>query len=126
MPTENSPVICAIEDGVVIATLLVPQIRDPQIVETLRTTMLQAIDSSEARSVIISFQDVKFMMSMSFLAFLAVRRRIGGGRVIFCELTPEITEILTICRLIPAGNVSSAPFEVATTIKEARERCGLV
>ncbi len=125
MSEENSPVICAVENGVVIATLLVSQIRDSQVVDSLRSTMLAAIDASGARSVIIRFMDVKFMMSMSFLAFLAVRRQIGGGRVVFCELSPEISEILSICRLIPAGNVTSAPFEVASSYKEARERCGL-
>lgn len=126
MTAEDSPVICAVENGVVVATVLVPQIRDPQVVETLRNTMLVAIEASGARSVIISFSGVKFMMSMSFLAFLAVRRQIGGGRVVFCEVSPEIIEILSICRLIPAGNSTSAPFEVAHTMAEARERCGLV
>lgn len=126
MQGENSSVICSVEDGVVIATLLVLQIRDPLVVESLRSAMLQAIESSGARSVIINFRDVKFMVSMVFLAFLAVRRQIGGGRVVFCELSPEIKEILAICRLIPAGNLTAAPFEVAETLQEARERCGLV
>ena len=126
MSTENEPVICAIEDGVVIATLLVPMIRESEIIETLKRNMLQAIDTSEARSVIINFKEVRFMASSAFLAFLAVRRRMGGGRVVFCEISPEITEILTLCRLSPSSNVSSAPFEVALSLKEARERCGLV
>lgn len=126
MDTESAPVICSVEDGVVLATILVPQIRDPLVVDALRSTMLQAIDSVNARSVIINLQDVKFMMSMVFLAFLAVRRQMGGGRVVFCELSPGIAEILSICRLIPAGNVAAAPFEVANTLQEARERCGLV
>lgn len=126
MATDNSPVICAVENGVVIATILVPQIRDPGLVDVMKGTLLQAIDASDARSVIFNFRDVKFMMSMSFLVFLAVRRRIGGGRVVFCELSPEITEILAICRLIPTGNITGAPFEVASSLKDARERCGLV
>lgn len=125
MSAEDTPIICAVENGVVVATILVPQIRDPQVVDSLRNIMLAAIEASGARSVIISFNGVKFMMSMAFLAFLAVRRQIGGGRVIFCEVAPEILEILSICRLIPAGNATSAPFEVANTMADARERCGL-
>lgn len=126
MSMENAPVICAVENGVVIATVLVPQIRDPQVVDTLRSTMLQAIDSSNARSVIVSLRDVKFMMSMAFLAFMAVRRRMGEGRVVLCDITPEIAEILSLCRLIPTEKMPSAPFEVASSLSDARERCGLV
>lgn len=125
MSTENSPVICAVEEGVVTATILVSQIRDPLVVDSLRTSILQAIDASDARSVIIDFSNLKLMVSMALLAFLAVRRRIGGGRVVFCEMRPEIIEILDICRLIPRGNVTTAPFEIAQSIKDARERCGL-
>lgn len=125
MQTENSPVVCAVEDGVVIATILVPQIRDPQVADSLRSSILQAIDASDARSVIIDFSNMKLMVSMALLAFLSVRRRIGGGRIVFCELRPELVEILDICRLIPRGNVTTAPFEIAQTLKDARERCGL-
>lgn len=125
MSIKDEPVVCAIEDGVVVATLLVPVIRESEVVESLKRSMLQAIDSSEARSVIINFKDVRFMASTAFLAFLAVRRRMGGGRVVLCELSPEITEILKLCRLIPTAQGNSAPFEVASSLKEARERCGL-
>jgi hypothetical protein len=59
MSTENSPVICAVEEGVVTATILVSQIRDPLVVDSLRTSILQAIDASDARSVIIDFSNLK-------------------------------------------------------------------
>ena len=125
MDSSDGVVVCAVEDSVVIATLLCGQIRDHALVESVKTSLLQAIDSADARSIIINFQNVKFMSSMAFLALLAVRRRIGGGRVVLCELSPDVTEILLLCRLIPNPVGSPAPFEVALSMKDARERCGL-
>ena len=125
MSHPESLVACAIENSVVTVTLLAEKLREPQVVEMVKKEMLAAVQSGNAQSVIIDFRNVTFVGSMAFLAFLAVRRQIGGGRIVLCEMSPEITEIFTVCRLIPANGNHNAPFEVAGSISEARQICGL-
>lgn len=125
MTNSDAPLACAIESSVMTATLTAAQIRDPLTVEKLKKTMLDALDSSGASNAIINFQNVEFIGSLAFLAFLAVRRKLGGGRVVLCELRPEVAEVFALCRLIPQPGGPPAPFEVAPSISEARLRCGL-
>lgn len=125
MSYPESLVACAIENSVVTVTLLAEKLREPQVVEIVKKEMLAAVNSGNAKSVIIDFRNVAFVGSMAFLAFLAVRRQIGGGRIILCELSPEIKEIFAVCRLVPANGNHDAPFEVASGIAEARQICGL-
>lgn len=125
MSHSESPVACAIENSVVIVTLLAEKLREPQVVEVVRKEMLAAVQSGNAQSVIIDFRNVEFVGSMAFLAFLAVRRQMGGGRIVLCELSPEIVEVFSVCRLIPANGNHNAPFEVASSLAEARLICGL-
>ncbi|MEY4565883.1 MAG: hypothetical protein RLY14_853 [Planctomycetota bacterium] len=125
MSHSESQVACAIENSVLIVTLLTEKLREPQVVEVVKKEMLDALEAGAANSVIIDFRNVHYIGSMAFLAFLAVRRKLGGGRIVLCELSPEIMEVFLICRLIPASGGNSAPFEVAPGLSEARQICGL-
>ena len=57
----------------------------------------------------------------SFRPFLSLRRRLqeSGGRLVFCNLTPAVSEVFQVVRLISADGSSPAPFDVKPDVSAA-------
>jgi anti-anti-sigma regulatory factor len=117
----NAPLCTATriaEDGVLVATIGVGEIREPAVAYDLRNEMLALAREAGTEHLIIDARNLVAIGSVGFLSFLGMRREIKG-RIVLCNLVPTVHQSFAVCRLIPLNDDSIAPFEVAPTLDEA-------
>lgn len=124
MNDSNSTVSCTVRGATLLATVLIEELRDTEGIQQLKDDLLAAITLANPRNVIVDLSQVQFIGSVGFLVFLRLRREPGIGRIVLCNLNEHVRGAFLICRLIPDGNHSSAPFEEAATTQDALKRCG--
>jgi anti-anti-sigma regulatory factor len=120
----NAPLCTATrlaDDGVLVATIGVGEIREPAVAYDLRNEMLTFVREAGTEHLIIDARNLLAITSVGFLSFLGVRREVKG-RIVLCNLTPTLYQSFAVCRLIPLNDDSIAPFEVAGTLEEAIAR----
>jgi anti-anti-sigma factor len=122
--SSNNTVACAVDRSTLVVTVLVEQLRDISVVQSLRDGILSAIETSQASNVVIDLQNVKNIGSVAFLAFLAIRRQSGIDRIVLCNLSELLQELFQMCKLIATSGGKSAPFEQAANVTEALKMCG--
>jgi anti-anti-sigma factor len=120
---ENACITHELQGTNVVITILDERIRDAQRVNQIKDAMLAVVNASPCTNLIIDMGHVKFIGSVGFLAFLAVRRSTNIVNVVLCNLDENVKELFRICRLIPSDSASKAPFQVATTVPSALEWC---
>jgi anti-anti-sigma factor len=106
------------KDGILVVTVTAPEVRDVDLAYSLRDEIAALVDSSQARNLVLDAGSIQFIGSIGFLAFLGVRRYLGDGRIILCNLSPPVREVFAICKLISTDG-TKAPFEVAATVESA-------
>src|SRR5262245_66683254 len=111
-----------VKDGVLIATLLVEQLREAKMAYELRDKLISLIQESRPSDVVIDLGKAKFIGSIGFLAFLAVRRELPNGRIVLCNLFQPVRDMFAVSRLIQTAGNQGAPFEVAATKEAALAR----
>lgn len=110
------------KDSVLIATVLVERIRDAKTAYELRDSLIDLIQEAQPGHVVIDLEKAKFIGSVGFLAFLAVRRKLPDARIVLCNLWQPVREMFAVCRLIQTAGNEAAPFEVAETKEAALAR----
>ena len=103
-PSENGNLVVSVVEG---------QVREAEVAYRLRDEIISLIDEQKPTNIVLDLANVKFIGSVGFLAFLGVRRHLGGGRIVLCNLSEPTREIFAICRLIPTETNAGAPFEIA-------------
>jgi anti-sigma B factor antagonist len=98
--------------------ILVIQIEPAQLIgdvlaEAVREEFLRARQLVGARSIIVDFQTVTYLSSASFRPLLSLLRavRAQGGRLVLCNLRPEVHEVFSVTRLISTNGSTPAAFE---------------
>ena len=109
-------------DGILTVTLQVDQIRDPDESYAVRDQTIALIDQTQPTHLVLDFSQVRFMGSIGMLALLGIRRRLTGGRIVLCQLSDVLRQMLTVCRLISNDADSAAPFEIESTPATATAR----
>ncbi|MDZ4820071.1 MAG: STAS domain-containing protein [Planctomycetota bacterium] len=120
--TDQTPVkytTTRTENDALVVTIVVPELRDQEIVHALRDEVLSEMASSGTHHVIVDLRNVHFMASVGFQAFLSIKRHLHSGSVIICEMSAPIRRTFEICRLIPTEGAATAPFAAAGTLEEA-------
>ena len=112
----------AVENGVLVITILVDQVRESQPAYQLRDEMTRLIDETKASNVVLDLARVQFIGSVGFLAFLGVRRHLQGGRIVLCNLSDSTRDIFAVCRLIPTETRPEGAFEVEADVAAAVKR----
>jgi anti-anti-sigma factor len=99
--------------------VLVLRIEPPHLVgdtfaDSLRDELLAARKQVGARHVVIDFQPVTYLSSASFRPLLSLLRevRAQSGRLVLCNLNPDVHEVFTVTRLISSLGSTPAAFEV--------------
>jgi len=120
-PEQDGFVTGQLQDGALVLSVTSREIRDAQVSYALRDQMIGLIDEHGSQQVVIDFEPVDFIGSVGLLALLGVRRRLNeaGGRVVICNITGLIREMLSACRLISSDASRAAVFETAATRDEA-------
>jgi hypothetical protein len=121
MHAEESPraVEYFVNGATLVATILIPSIRQPEQVTQIKNELLAAAQECVPRIVVLDMCCVEFMGSSGFLACLALRRIPSVAEVVLCNLHTNVREVFALCRLIPTGAEQSAPFAVADTLEQA-------
>jgi len=115
-----------VNEGVLVITIMLEEIRDTSEAHACRDTMVALVDSTHATAVIIDLGCVTFLGSVGLVALLGVRRRMGGGRIILCNASAAVAEMLAVCRLIPKSESESGPFEYTRTLSSAHDKLAAV
>ncbi len=102
-----------------IVTIIEPRMRDAGPVQQIKDEILAAIESQPSKNVVVDLSRVEYVGSVAFLVFLSLRRHPNIDRVVLCSLDDRVREVFVLCRLIPDGIRTSAPFEVAENLAAA-------
>jgi anti-anti-sigma factor len=88
--------------------------------ESLRDEMLAACKRVGARNVVVDLQPVTYVSSASFRPLLSLLRqaRAHGGRLVLCNLQPDVREVFSVARLISTQGEPAA-FEVQADVAAA-------
>ena len=91
------------------------------VAEALREEFLAAYQRVGARHVVVDFQAVTYLSSASFRPLLSLLRdvRAKTGRMVLCNLHPDVHEIFTVTRLISSHSSAPAAFEVQANVADA-------
>ena len=114
----------AIRDNVLVVTVLLESIRDPETSYALRDEILSLMDAREIDHVVIDLEQTTFLGSVGLLAFLAVRRQLEGGSIVLCNVAEGIRTMLEICLLVSKDPGKTAAFEVEESVDTALTRLG--
>jgi anti-anti-sigma factor len=124
MSVQNSACIeHTTHDSIVVVTVLVDRIRDPEKVNQIKEAMTDVVKSQVCKNLVIDMSRVQFIGSIGFMAFLAMRRVPGIECIVLCNLDPNVRELFLLSRLIPHDSASSAPFHETPSIPSALEWC---
>jgi anti-anti-sigma factor len=119
--SEPTHLTCTSEQGVLVFTLTTPQIQGDALADALRQELLDAVVQTAATKVVIDFRNVEYLGSAGFRPLLSLYRKLqqGGGRMLFCNLAPEVAGVLLSTRLITTSRSTVAPFEMAADLPAA-------
>ena len=117
----SQPSTLHIDCPVVVLTIQPAQILGDDLADELRDQLLAVAIQSQARNVVLNFQNVGFLSSAGFRPLLSLHRvlRQQGGKLLLCGLTPTVTEIFEVTRLISTRGQMRAPFEVFPDVPSA-------
>jgi anti-anti-sigma factor len=96
---------------VVVLRITESQVHGDALAETLRDEFLAAYQQSGAQHAVLDMGQVTYISSAGIRPLLGLNRcaHENGGRLVLCNLQPEIASVLTITRLI--SSAGTATFE---------------
>lgn len=97
------------------------QLMGDVLAEAVRDEFLMARKLVGARHVVVDFQPVTYISSASFRPLLSLLREVRAqkGRLVLCNLHPDVHEVFTVTRLISSHGASPAAFEVQADVPAA-------
>src|SRR5581483_8067329 len=112
---------CFPHGRVLLVELLEPQLHGDHLAEAMREEILAAHEHFQANKIIVDFQKVTSLSSAGLRPFLSLNRKLKNrsGRMIFCHLSPELVQLLSVMRMIGTSKSSGGLFETAATFDEA-------
>ncbi len=107
----SDPQTPMVDCPVVILRLRETQLNSETMSETLRDQLLALYLQSAAVHAILDLRAVRYLSSAGFRPLLSLNRHVRerGGRLILCNLRPEVEEVFVVTRLVdPAGKERTA------------------
>jgi anti-anti-sigma factor len=113
-----------VERGVLVMTILEMELRTDLVVDGLRDELLEAVARHGARLVVVDLQKVRYLGSAGFQPLLVLHRKLQGegGRLLLCGLSPVLTEVFRVTKLMRSTGVTGAPFESEADVAAALTR----
>jgi anti-anti-sigma factor len=89
--------------------------------DAMREEFLAARRAVGARHVIVDFQAVTYLSSASFRPLLSLLREVRArqGRLVLCNLQPDVYEVFSVTRLISSHGSMPPAFEVQSDLTAA-------
>ena len=122
MPAPPSRYLSSRTDqGVLVLTLTQPQLRGDALAHALRRQLQEAVDRAGALQVVLDFGRVTTLSSEALRPLLSLRRHLrgAGGRLVLCNLSPAVGEVLNTTRQVSVDRVSTSAFEVRPDVPSA-------
>ena len=115
---------CRRADGIVVIALNMAQIQGDEVANELRRQLLEAVNHFDCTKVVLDFANVRFLSSTAFRPLISLHRKVQekNGRMVFCNLRPELAEVFLVTRLISTTRSTGAPFEMADDVADALAR----
>ncbi len=109
------------QDDVLVLTILVPQIRQPEVADQVSRELNAAIKDKSSPKVVVDMAKVEFMSSVAYLPFVGLRSKVmaAGGSLVLCNFAEMIKEMFEAARLLVNPRSPSAPFQFADSIDAA-------
>jgi anti-anti-sigma factor len=107
----SDPQTPMVDCPVVILRVREAQLNSETMSETLRDRLLALYLQSAAVHAILDLRAVKYLSSAGFRPLLSLNRQVRerGGRLVLCNLHPDVQEIFTVTRLVdPTGKEPTA------------------
>jgi stage II sporulation protein AA (anti-sigma F factor antagonist) len=106
---------------VLVLTVAAPELRDGAVLDGLRQELLAAVARTGRRKVVLDLGKVKYFFSPGLSPLLSLRRKLGeaGGRLVLCNLSPDVLGLFQVSRLIRTSGQFAAPFTVAPDVPAA-------
>jgi len=107
----SAPQTPMVDCPVIILRLRATQLNSETTSETLRDQLLALYLQSAAVNAILDLRAVTYLSSAGFRPLLSLNRQIRerGGRLVLCNLHPDVEEVFTVTRLVdPTGKERTA------------------
>jgi anti-anti-sigma factor len=112
-----------VENGALVLTLTDSQIRGDAIAEALRAELLDAVARSGVARVVLDMKEVEFISSVAFRPLLQLHGKVKdlNGRLIICEMSPAVAEVMRLTRMVSSRGSSHGLFEEQPDLTRALE-----
>jgi anti-anti-sigma factor len=106
---------------VVVVKITEAQIRGETLADALRDELLAVATQCTAVYVVLDFKAVSFAVSTAVRPLLSLNRylHLNGGRLILCNLDPNVRETLEVMRLISSSGSTHATFDAQPDVPTA-------
>ena len=106
---------------VVVLSLHEPEINSDAIAEVLRDELLTRYLRAGAVHAVLDLRAVRYLSSAGFRPLLSLNRHVRerGGRLVLCNLQPQVEEVFSVTRLIDASGAGRAAFLALPTAPTA-------
>lgn len=110
--------------GVLVLKLVGPDLQDEETADKLQQELLSVVDDFSADRVILDFQKIRFLSSVSFKPLLHLRKKLleREGRMILSGLSSPVGDIFYTTRMVSSSGSSAAPFEFEQHLAVAIDR----
>jgi anti-anti-sigma factor len=112
-----------VENGALVLTLTDAQVRGDEIAEALRAELLDAVARSGVARVVLDMKEVEFISSVAFRPLLQLHGKVKelNGRLIVCEMSPAVAEVMRLTRMVSSRGSSHGLFEEQPDLHRALE-----
>jgi anti-sigma B factor antagonist len=88
-------------DGVTLIEFNVEDLVDEETVHEAGEEVLRVIEAPECRKLVVSFRGVRMLSSSALGKLITVHRRVHRkeGKLLFCDLSETVLDVLHACRL---------------------------
>jgi anti-anti-sigma factor len=106
---------------VVVFAIREAQVQGDTLADALRDELLAVYTGSGATHAVVDFKGVKYIASAGFRPLLTLLKQVRerGGRMVLCNLAPEIEETFAVTRLISTSGSARVSFEVQPDVPAA-------
>jgi anti-anti-sigma factor len=105
----------------IVLTITESLLQGDPISEQLRADLLNALERSRARNVVLDFHSITFVSSVAFRPLLSLHRQLKeqGGRLVLCGMSERVAEVFHVTRLVNTTGTLAAPFELQADVPAA-------
>jgi anti-anti-sigma factor len=112
---------CRMENGVLVISITESKLQGDELADSLNDHLLATITQAQARKVALDFRQVDRIATACLRPLLNLRNHLHAreGRLVLCNLHPQVAEILSVTRLTSTIGVGPVPLESAPDLPSA-------